>query len=125
MPQTIDIRPHPQLVRAALAHCKIPLTYGDEHTVSIPAGPGWDSNGNMTIPEGHVLGEILSATVSMAMVKHIEDTMVLPSNASALREIARVLDDIKPLVQGVDAPEMVTDAAERLRGIANNLDKGK
>jgi hypothetical protein len=45
----ISMAPAPALVRAALAHCEIPLDYTDEGGVRIPAGPGFDSNGNMTI----------------------------------------------------------------------------
>lgn len=126
MPQFIDMSPAPSLVRAALAHCEIPLDYTDDHGVKIPAGPGFDSNGFMTIPDDHVLREILSAVLTVAMVKHLEDTMVLPSNVSRLRQQASFLSDIAfsfpPDDEDHDEKGALEGIAETLRGIADNLD---
>jgi hypothetical protein len=123
---TLNIGPTPEYIRAALAHCEIPLTYNDNGTVSIPSGPGFDSNGNMTIPEGHVLGEILSATVTLAITTHITDTMVLPSNVKAIREVAGELRGmIGGFVNNPEVPELLSEMVERLEGVASNLDPAK
>jgi hypothetical protein len=122
----ISMAPAPALVRAALAHCEIPLDYTDEGGVRIPAGPGFDSNGLMTIPEGHVLRDILSAVLTTAMVKHMEDTMVLPTNVARLRAVAHdlghVLDDLNAASSTDHIVEILEDAIESLTGVASNLD---
>lgn len=123
---TLNIGPTPAYVRAALAHCEIPLTYNDDGTVSIPAGPGFDSNGNMTIPEGHVLRDVLSGVVNLAMLKHVADTMVLPSNVKAIREVAGELRGmIGGFVRNPEIPVLLGEMAERLDEIASNLDPAK
>lgn len=123
--QTIDIRPHPALVRAALAHCDTPVPYADDHSVAIPCGPGWDSNGNMTIPEGHVLRDILSGAVNTAILKYIDDTMVLPSAASAIRDVAKELrgEVADTFERSPETANLLSELAERLDGIARNLDR--
>lgn len=124
--KTIDMRPHPNLIRAALAHSDIPLTYNDDHTVSIPSGPGWDSNGNMTIPEGHVLIGILSGLLTLAMTKHMEDTMILPSNVSKIRQVAGALADMREFAAlDEEDTEILREQIESLRSIADNLDPEK
>lgn len=125
MKQTIDMRPAPGLIRAALAHCEVPLTYNDDHTVSIPAGPGFDSNGMMTIPEDHVLREILSALLTVAMEKHILDTMVMPSNADRLRRVARNCEEFRATVPAHDTDELVDEIVFSINEVADNIDPAK
>lgn len=112
MPETIDIRPTPELVRTALAHCQIPLVYTDQHTAELPA-------------TAEDMGPLLSAVVTMAMVKHTEDTMVLPSNASALRDVSRTLRQRLVDIGADSLREDFVELAERLDDIAANLDTRK
>jgi hypothetical protein len=109
--QTISIKPAPDLVRAALAHCDIPLTYTDAHAVEVPDD----------------LTPLLSAVVTTAMVKHMEDTMVLPSNVSRIREQASFLSDIADMSTDLAAEDRnaILGIIETLRGVADNLDPAK
>lgn len=112
MPETIDIRPTPELVRTALAHCQIPLAYTDEHTAELPA-------------TAEDMGPLLSAVVTMAMLKHTEDTMILPSNAKAVRDVAHKLRGMVADLADRETQEFVAELAERLDGIADNLNNRK
>lgn len=125
MTDFIAMAPHASLVRAALEHCEIPLRYTDDLGVKIEAGPGFDSNGNMTIPEGCELHKILAAVLTTAMVKHIEDTMVLPSNVSRLRQQASFLSDIAFSMWPSEDREAINGIVETLRNVADNLDPAK
>lgn len=123
--KTISIRPAPRLVRAALAHCEIPLTFNDDYTVSIPDSPDFGSEGEMIIPEDHVLIKILAAVVTTAMVKHVEDTMILPSNVSRIREVRNELAEMSTVGMHLDDRDTLKDIMETLERVADNLDPEK
>lgn len=126
MENFVSMAPHPELVRTALKHCEIPIDYTDDGEVKIAAGGGWDSNGFMTMPEGSAIREIVSAVLTVAMVKHIEDTMVLPSNVSRIRQQASFLDDIAfSMPRSNEDREAIEGIADTLRGVADNLDPAK
>jgi hypothetical protein len=122
---TIDMRPAPGLVRAALEAANIPLQYNDDHTVTIPAGPGFDSNGNMTVPEDHVLRDILNAAISLALEKHLENQMILPTNVARLRQMARDLSAMRSQPRGSWSRDDLDETIETLNDVADNLDPAK
>ncbi len=109
MPHMIDITPAPALVQTALDHCEIPLVVLDDHTVNV---------GELT---GKTLSSLLNAIVNLAMVKHIEDTMILPSNASRLREVIRDLGALMEDQRGENV-EYLEEQIETLEGVAANLE---
>lgn len=107
--KTIDMRPAPALVRQALAHCEIPLIYTDEHTAELP-----ETDDDM--------GALLSAVVTVAMVKHLEDTMVLPSNLSKLVSVAEFLRHMDPIPRYA---EDIEEAIATIDGVVMNLNPAK
>lgn len=116
MPDTIDMRPAASLVRASLAHCKIGLTYNDDHTVEMPE----DTEDTITL---------LSNIITLAMEKHLEDTLILPTNVARIREVRDFLDEIAnagSLAQDFgslsELKERAEEAASSLTGVARNLD---
>lgn len=120
---TISLTPHPAFIRAALEHADVPLPYNDDHTVSIPSGPGWDSNGNMSIPEGHVLGTILTRVLDLSMEKHVNDKMILPTNVAKIREVVRGIGDT--IAYGAldeEDKDVLRELSDSLLSIARNLD---
>lgn len=110
MSHTINISPSPALVQTALDHCEIPLVVQDDHTV------------NVSELTGKTLTALLSAVVNLAMVKHIEDTMILPSNASRIREVVNDLEAMRDHVSGAENAEWIDELRETLAGVADNLE---
>jgi hypothetical protein len=121
---TISMKPAPPLIRAALDNAGIPLTYNDDHTVTIPSGPGFDSNGNLTIPEGHVLSDILNGLVTLALEKHLEESMILPTNVARLRQVSAQLIDLRYAGRSEDA-EWIDEIRTDIERVADNLDPAK
>ena len=121
----LPMKPAPRLIRAALDNAGIPLTYNDDHTVSIPSGPGFDSNGNLTIPEGHVLGDILNGLVTLALEKHFEDSMILPTNVARLRQLTAEVVDLYNEQDRSERRSRSDEIIDTLNRVADNLDPGK
>lgn len=114
MAENISMAPAPSLVRAALEHCEMPITYNDDYTV--------------VVPEGDDLKALLQASVNLAMTKHVEDTMVLPSNIARLTQVSDRLRSlcrdmrVKAIAFGDDLlVDELNEHADTLDNVGSNL----
>jgi hypothetical protein len=123
----ISMAPHPNLIRAALAHCEIPMQIDDDGQPLLPS-MGW-SDGHMCFNDSDGSKEmisILSGVLTTAMVKHMEDTMILPTNVSRLREQASFLRDISDFgSMDPDDRVAIEGIIETIDRVADNLDPSK